>query len=76
MNNTKLSMTAQTPSAFGMPISGHAFGSTTPATDVCSPAWLRVVRERTAAIAGTAKADMGLAQSYSRGTTAWRPPTC
>ena len=44
MNSTKLWMTAQTPSAFGMPISGgRAFGVS---TDVCTAAATVVVRER------------------------------
>jgi hypothetical protein len=77
MNSTKLWMTAQTPSAFGMPISGgHAFGVS---TDVCTAAATVVVRERagiTAATKGATKGDMGLAQSYFPGTSAWRPPNC
>jgi hypothetical protein len=79
MNSIKLRMTAQTPSPFAMPISGHAFGVTVPATDVCSAAATLVVRDREAVIAGTTgavKGDMGLAQSYFPGTSAWRPPTC
>jgi hypothetical protein len=78
VNSNKLWMTAQTPSAFGMPISGHSFGVTTRATDACAAAATVVVRER-AVIAGTpgaTKGDMGLAQSYFPGTSAWRPPTC
>ena len=76
MNSTKLWMTAQTPSAFGMPISGHAFGAT---TDVCPAAATVAVRERAgivAATTGATEADLGLAQSYFPGTSAWRPPTC
>ena len=79
MNSTKLWMTAQTPSAFGMPISGHTFGVTTRATDACAAAATTlVVRERAviAAVKGAVKGDMGLAQSYFPGTSAWRPPTC
>ncbi|RYE72907.1 MAG: hypothetical protein EOP19_29910 [Hyphomicrobiales bacterium] len=78
MNSNKLWMTAQTPSAFGMPISGHSYGVITRATDVCAAATTTlVVRERAviAAAAGAAKGDMGFAQSFP-GTTAWRPPTC
>jgi hypothetical protein len=76
VNSIKLRKTAQTPSTFGMPISGHTFGVSVRATDAC-PAVTSVVRE--AAIAGTpgaVKADMGLAQSYFPGTPAWRPPGC
>ncbi|GAB6984032.1 hypothetical protein [Nocardioides pyridinolyticus] len=79
MNSTKLWMTAQTPSAFGMPISGHTFGVITPATDACAAAATTlVVRERAAiaAVKSAVKGDMGLAQSYFPGTSAWRPPTC
>jgi len=76
MNSTKLWMTAQTPSAFGMPISGgHAFGVS---TDVCTAATTLVVRERGSIAAGMGATDgnTGLAQSYFPGTSAWRPPTC
>jgi hypothetical protein len=79
VNSTLLWMTAQAPSAFGMPISGHTIGATTRATDVCTAAATLVVRDREATIAGrkgAVKGDMGLAQSYFPGTTAWRPPTC
>ena len=69
MNSTKLWMTAQNPSCFGMPMSGHAFGAGTPS----------VVRERMTDIAGikrVTKADRVLTQSYFPGNSAWRPPTC
>lgn len=76
MISIKTQMAAQTPSGFGMPISGHAFGVTTGASDVCTAT--RPERVRVAATAGTwaVKADMGLAQPYFPGTSAWRPPTC
>jgi hypothetical protein len=76
VNSTKLWMTAQTPSAFGMPISGHASGVM---TDVRTAATTVVVRERAGIVAATKGAtdgDLGLAQSYFPGTSAWRPPTC
>jgi hypothetical protein len=79
VNSTQLWMTAQTPSAFGMPISGHASRVITGATDACAAAATTlVVRERAAIVAtqGAVKGDMGLAQSYFPGTSAWRPPTC
>jgi hypothetical protein len=79
MNSTKLWMTAQTPSTFGMPVSGHSFGVTTSVTDGCTAAATLVARDREALIAGTTgavKGDMGLAQSYFPGTSAWRPPSC
>ncbi|GAA4735744.1 hypothetical protein GCM10023350_19490 [Nocardioides endophyticus] len=69
MNSTKLWMTAQNPSCFGLPMSRHAFGART----------TFVVRERVADIAGikgAAKADRVLTQSYFPGNSAWRPPTC
>jgi len=78
VNSTKLWMTAQNPSTFGMPISGHAFGVSTRVTDVCTAAATLIVRDREAGIgntAGTAE-DAALAQSYFPGTPAWRPPTC
>ena len=76
MNSINLWMTAQTPSTFGMPISGHAFGTS---TDVCTAATTVVVRERAGILAApksATKGDLGLAQSYFPGTSAWRPPTC
>lgn len=78
MNSTKLWMTAQTPSAFGMPISGHSFGVTPRATDVCAALATVVVRERAVitATTGAVKGGMGLAQAYVPGTSAWSPPIC
>jgi hypothetical protein len=62
-------MTAQTPSAFGMPVSGHALGTST----VCRTGIATsVVRDRKA-VNG---AVMGLTQGYFPGTSAWRPPNC
>ncbi len=79
MNSTKLWKTAQTPSAFGMPISGHSYGVTPRATDVCAAAATAlVVRERAviAAATGAHTGDAGVAASDFPGTSAWRPPTC
>ena len=76
MNSIKLAMTAQTPSAFGMPISGHAFGMSA-TTAVCTD--IRAARERAVAVVATKVATdegLGLAESYFPGTSAWRPPTC
>ncbi|MCB0895831.1 MAG: hypothetical protein H6529_05055 [Nocardioides sp.] len=74
MNSIAICTTVKTPSSFGMPISGgHAFRPTTDARTAT------VVRERdgiVAAATGATKGDMGLAQSYFPGTSAWRPPTC
>lgn len=78
MNSIKSWKTAQIPSTFGMPISGHTFGVTTRATDLCTAAATPVVRDREAVIGsstGTAE-NTGLTQSYFPGTPAWRPPTC
>ncbi|WP_243058104.1 hypothetical protein [Nocardioides sp. SR21] len=77
MNSTKTWMTAQTPSAFGMPISGgHAFGAS--AIEGCSAvATTLVVRDRAAAATnGAVKTDRVFAQSYVPGTSAWSPPIC
>jgi hypothetical protein len=77
MNSNQTWMTAQSPSAFGMPISSHTFcvsaieGRSAVATTL-------VVRDRQAFIGtnGVDKADLGLAPSYFPGTRAWSPPTC
>ncbi|WP_372729678.1 hypothetical protein [Nocardioides sp.] len=63
MISIKNSMTAQIPSAFGMPSSAHACvnGAVTP-----------VVRTRTTVVG----ADLGLANGYFPWTSAWRPPSC
>jgi hypothetical protein len=75
MIKTMTTMTAQIPSSFGMPTSGHATGSTlgrfVGSADACAIA-APVVRERKA-VAGI---GTGLVQGYFPGTTAWRPPTC
>lgn len=80
MNSIKLGLTAQTPSRFGMPISGRAFGvfgAGTPASVVriAAPA---MVRERAvvAATDGAAKGHVRLGQSCFPGTSAWSPPIC
>lgn len=68
MSNILNPMTAQIPSAFGMPVSGHARGSAT----VCATGiGTSVVRDRNAVL-GTDEAIKG----YFPGNTAWRPPTC
>jgi hypothetical protein len=81
MNNTKLWMTAQIPSGFGMPVSGHAFDATTCArlVDVqgTTVSAVRIERDLVAGITSTkaaVKGDMGSA--YFPGTSAWRPPNC
>ena len=82
VNSNKLWMSAPSTagqSCFGMPMSGHAFGVATPATDASLMRTTTAVRERVAVIAGTTdavKSGLGLAQSYFPGNSAWRPPTC
>ncbi|GAW49569.1 putative monooxygenase [Nocardioides sp. PD653] len=85
MNNIKLRMTAQIPSGFGMPVSGHAFDVHTVVAcarlvDVQGTtvsAGRRIERDLVAGITGTKAVltgDMGSA--YFPGTSAWRPPNC
>jgi hypothetical protein len=65
-------MTAQIPSAFGMPVSGRALGASTVwATGLTTS----VVRDRKA-VQGATGAVTGLTQGYFPGTSAWRPPNC
>jgi hypothetical protein len=72
MSNILNPMTAQIPSAFGMPVSGHALGtSTVCATGIATS----VVRDRKA-VTGTDEAVKGLAQGYFPGNSAWSPPIC
>lgn len=79
MNTNMIWMTAQTPSAFGMPICGHVLVPSARATGENSAlATTLVVRDR-AVIAGTAgavKTDRAFVPSYVPGTTAWSPPIC
>jgi Na+-driven multidrug efflux pump len=71
MNRSWQNATAQTPSGFGMPISGVTYGiglGMNTGTTVCiAPA--SVVRDRH--IAGAVLAD-----ATRPGTTSWSPPTC
>jgi hypothetical protein len=78
VNSNKLWMTAQAPSNFRMPISGHVFGVTTCATrvDVQGTTVSTLIERDRIAVKGAVKGDMGLAQSYFPGTSAWRPPNC
>lgn len=79
MSNILNPMTAQTPSAFGTPMSGHAFGSTSVRVlGIGSGTGIgtSVVRDRKAVIGAGSGADTGLAQGYFAGTSAWRPPNC
>jgi hypothetical protein len=67
MNSTKLSMTAQAPSRFGMPIYGSAFGMQCATTGAAALA--TVVRDRHVTGDASVKGDFP-------GTSAWRPPNC
>ena len=71
VNITWQKTTAQTPSGFGMPISGAIYGlgrgMSTGATVCTAPTF--VVRDRH--VAGVA-----LAEATRPGTTSWSPPTC
>ena len=73
MNSNQTWMTAQTPSAFGMPISSHTFGVSVIEAR-CAAGTTLVVRDRQAF--GAVKADRAAAPSYFPGTTAWSPPIC
>ena len=75
MNSIKTQMAAQIPSDVRMPMSGHASCAST----IRTAGTAVVLRERTGIVAptaGTTDGDLGLAQSYFPGTSAWRPPTC
>ena len=65
MNSISTQMTAQTPSRFGMPISGSAFG----ATCLSATGTATVVRDRDVAGRTAVKGAFP-------GTSAWRPPIC
>jgi hypothetical protein len=65
MNSISTRMTAQTPSPFGMPIFGSAFGATCPTGTGLAP----VVRDRDVAGRTAVKGAFP-------GTSAWRPPIC
>ena len=77
MNSNMTWMTAQTPSAFGMPISGHTFGVSVIEAR-CTAATTLVVRDRQASLDtfGAVKTDRAAAPSYIPGTHAWSPPIC
>jgi hypothetical protein len=77
MNSIKLRTTAQFPSYFAMPMSGHAFGASSLVAGSCPSAAL-VVRERAVAadVAGAATAGLRFGATTIPGTSAWRPPTC
>ena len=71
-SNITNTMTAQTPSSFGMSTCGHATMATVWNLSIGATS---VVRDRQAATTGDVKGDMGLALGYFPGTSAWRPPT-
>jgi hypothetical protein len=68
MNSITIKMTAQTPSCFGAPIYGSAFG-TTAASEAGLVAVATDVRDRH--VAGDS-----LVMGTFPGTSAWRPPNC
>ncbi|MBZ5740690.1 hypothetical protein [Nocardioides mangrovi] len=85
VNSNQIWMTAETPSDFGMPTTGCAFGVTTAsrraavqgtAVSAAAPATATLVRERKAIVGSGIDGHLGLVQSYFPGTTAWRPPSC
>ncbi|HEU4812198.1 MAG TPA: hypothetical protein VFT00_08645 [Nocardioides sp.] len=62
-------MAAQIPSGFGMPISGHAFGSTNlRSVNPCAAGTAASARDR--------KVVTDATTGYFPGTSAWRPPNC
>ena len=75
MNSNKLWMTAQIPSGFGMPISGHAFGDRARRVVARRPSCASACTV-IAGVKAPPRRHLGLTQSYFPGTTAWRPPTC
>ena len=77
MNSNQTWMTAQTPSAFGMPISSHTFGVSVIEAR-CAAGTTLVVRDRQAFVdtVGAVKADRAASPSYFPGTNAWSPPIC
>ena len=73
MISFKTQMTAQIPSASGMPAWSPAHTPALGMTSACATAVATsVVRDRQAVIG----ADLGLVQGYFPGTPAWRPPIC
>jgi hypothetical protein len=80
MMNHSNPMTAQIPSAFGMPAYGWAPAASTTvrsAVVAVAPRFVvagegSVLRDREIVTAG----ELGLGQATFKGTTAWRPPIC
>ena len=73
MNSIKLSMKAQAPSCFGMPVYGSTSGITRGTTTALEAGFVAVaadIRDRHAA------GVQSLAMGTFPGTSAWRPPTC
>jgi hypothetical protein len=69
VNSINTQMTAQTPTRFGMPISGSAYATARGAAQGTTGAVALAVRDRH--VAGAA-----LVKGAFPGTPAWRPPTC
>lgn len=69
MISINIQTAAQIPSGLGMPISGHALGSTNlRSVNPCAAGTTVSARDR--------KAVTGWTTGYFPGTSAWRPPTC
>ena len=73
MNNTKLRMTAQIPSGFGMPSCGHT--SVVISVPTFGHIWLPVADKAVVRDAKAITGATGNAQATYRGTNAWRPLT-
>jgi hypothetical protein len=72
MNSIKITMTAQTPSCFGMPIYGSASGISRGTT----ARWAGVAPVATDVRDRHVTGGQSLAMGTFPGTSAWRPPTC
>lgn len=70
MFSNQLSTMAQTPSRFGMPMCGSAYGTARDLGTTLSASGTAIVRDRHVTVART------LVKGAFPGTSAWRPPTC
>ena len=72
-------MATQSPSAFGMPVCGHASETTLRSarrSTLGDGTSTSVVRDRQVTLVSAVKGDLGIALAYFPGTPAWRPPIC
>ena len=72
MISNKLTVTAQIPSGFGMPVSGAISGTGLGMTETIGA----VCTAPTFAVRDRHVAGVAVAQAYRPGSTAWSPPTC